>query len=74
MISYAKSFEQIEIENLPIEDGYCKHVNEYGDSCQTQCGGSYEEDSGFTHCPFCGKKIKYLNEVTVFVEPRLSSK
>ena len=72
-------WKEIKIIDLPKEKAYCywqKVVHEdteektllYYAQCREDIASDLELDSDYTYCPYCGKKIKMIVEVAMFIE------
>lgn len=69
-MKYIEKWKEIDVTDLPKEEGYCYWQEEDNERYFTQCGTSHSNHlaSDFKYCPYCGKKVKKLVEVAMFIK------
>ena len=78
-MKYIEQWKEIDIKEFPKEEDYCywqKVVHEdteektllYYAQCREGIASDLELDSDYTYCPYCGKKIKMIVEVAMFIK------
>jgi len=69
-MKYIEQWKEIDVADLPKEEGYCYWQEEDNEYYRTQCGipHSFYLADDFKYCPYCGKEVKKLVEVTMFIK------
>ena len=70
-MNYIDNYKKIEITDLPKEKGFCYWSDDGYRYAHTQCDEYFDSGRSFTYCPYCGKKIKRLIAIKVYIRPEM---